>query len=159
MDAGPVIELVDRLFSDESTDILAYQRVAGNAHERDALNAALRKVQARLPVTEDDDEFDALVAERKAIKSRLASFVVIPDSYDYAPTGRTVAQMWSKGDGAVKRAMVTAVRDSWGLSLSVQDSGDPLVSMGKDGADFPAPGKVADLGNGLCFRRPGRPAA
>ena len=59
--AQPVIELITGMFESDTTDILAFQRVAGNAHELDALRASLSKLQARLSVTEDDDELDALV--------------------------------------------------------------------------------------------------
>ena len=98
IDAQPVIDLITGMFASDTTDILAFQRVAGNAHELDALNAGLRKIQARLSATEDDDELDALVAERKAMKARIEGFAIVPDSYDYAPTGQTVAQMWNDGD-------------------------------------------------------------
>ena len=98
-------------------NILAFQRIAGNAHELDALNAELRKIQARLSATEDDDELDALIAERKAIKARIEGFAIVPDDFDYAPTGQTVAQMWNDGDDTVKRGMVRAVKESWGMIL------------------------------------------
>src|SRR5260370_19716461 len=101
-DAQPVIDLITDFFTSVPIDILAFQRVAGNAHELDALRASLRKLQARLSVTEDDDELDALVAERKSVKALIEDFEVIPDSFDYAPTGQTLADMWS-GDDAVKR--------------------------------------------------------
>jgi hypothetical protein len=35
-------------------------------------------------------------------KDRIEGFEVIPDSFDYAPTGQTVVGMWS-GDDTVKR--------------------------------------------------------
>ena len=44
-DAQPVIDLITGMFVSDMTDILAFQRVAGNAHELDALNAGLRKIQ------------------------------------------------------------------------------------------------------------------
>ena len=78
--AQPVIGLITGMFASDTTGILAFQRVAGNAHELDALNAELRKIQARLSATEDDDELDALVAERKAVKARIEGFAVVPDS-------------------------------------------------------------------------------
>ncbi len=115
--AQPVIDLIDGMFASDTTEILAFQRVAGNAHELDALKASLSKLQARLSVTEDDDELDALVAERKSVKARIEGFEVTPDSFDYAPTGQTVAGMWS-GDETVKRNMVKAVKESWGLALA-----------------------------------------
>src|SRR5207237_5788096 len=104
--AQPVIDFIDSMFAADTTPVLAFQRVAGNAHELDALNAGLRKIQARLSATEDDDELDALVAERKAVKARIEGFAVVPDNFDYAPTGQTVAQMWNDGDDSVKRGMV-----------------------------------------------------
>ncbi|MFC5186412.1 recombinase family protein [Actinomadura harenae] len=152
VDALPVVELVDRMFGNDATDVLAFQRVSGNAHEKDALNAELRRIQARLSATEDDDELDALVAERKAVKARISAFAVVPDSFDYAPTGQTVAQMWGEGDDAVRRGVVIAVRDSCGLSLTA-DGGGPRVTIGHSGADgHEEMGGIVDLGNGLCFR-------
>jgi DNA invertase Pin-like site-specific DNA recombinase len=151
--ARPVIDLVTGMFASDTTDILAFQRVAGNAHEVDALNAELRKVQARLSATEDDDELDALVAERKAIKARVEGFVIVPDSFGYAPTGRTVAKMWSDGDDAVRRGMVRAVKESWGMILANRE-GEWGIAIGAAGpkGTRDADG-IVDLGNGLCFRR------
>jgi hypothetical protein len=151
-DARPVIELVEGMFASDTTDILAFQRVAGNAHELDALKATLRKIQARLSATEDDDELDALVAERKATKARIEGFAIVPDSYDYAPTGQTVAQMWTSGDDAVKRGMVRAVRESWGMILAFHD-GEPRIVIGADNKGTAEVRGIVDLGNGLCFRR------
>ena len=141
------------MFASDTTGILAFQRVAGNAHELDALNAELRKIQARLSATEDDDELDALVAQRKAVKARIEGFVVVPDSYDYAPTGQTVAGMWNDGDETVKRGMVRAVKESWGMTLDKHD-GQWVIAIGATGADSAADANgIVDLGNGLCFRR------
>ncbi len=42
----------------------------------------------------------------------------MPDSFDSAPTGQTVAQMWNGGDNTVKRGMVRAVKESWGMILA-----------------------------------------
>jgi hypothetical protein len=147
----PVIDLLESMFADDETPILAFQRIAGNAHELDALKAGLRKIQARLSVTEDDDELDKLVAERKSVKARIEGFKVIPDSFDYAPTGQTVAGMWA-GDHAVKRNIVKAVKDSWGLALSEHD-GQWVIKIGAGFKDLSGAGGVVDLGNGLCFRR------
>jgi DNA invertase Pin-like site-specific DNA recombinase len=151
IDAQPVIDLITGMFASDTTDILAFQRVAGNAHELDALNAELRKIQARLSATEDDDELDALVARRKAVKARIEGFVIVPDSYDYAPTGQTVAQMWKAGDDTVKRGMVRAVKRSWGMILA--DSGGQWVieTAGSPGTGNTS--EIVDLGSGLCFRR------
>jgi hypothetical protein len=153
-DAQPVIDLVNAMFGSDSTNnVLAFQRVAGNAHELDALNAGLRKIQARLSATEDDDELDALVAERRAMKARMEGFVIVPDSFDYAPTGQTVAQMWDNGDDTVRRGMVRAVKESWGLSLT-SDGAQRGIAIGTAGtSDTESPTGIVDLGDGLCFRR------
>jgi DNA invertase Pin-like site-specific DNA recombinase len=151
--AQPVIDLITGMFTSDTTDILAFQRVAENAHKLDALHAQLRKIQARLSATEDDDELDALVAERKAMKARIEEFTVVPDRFDYAPTGQTVAQMWNDGDDTIKRGMVRAVKASWGMILA-EHEGQWGIAIGtsgsKDNADSDG---IVDLGNGLCFRR------
>jgi DNA invertase Pin-like site-specific DNA recombinase len=153
IDAQPVIDLITAMFVDDDTPVLAFQRVAGNAHELDALYAGLRKIQANLSATEDDDELDALVAERKAVKARIEGFVIVPDSYDYAPTGQTVAQMWNGGDDTVKRGMVRAVKESWGMILANKE-GQRVIDIGTAGSkDARATSGIVDLGNGLCFRR------
>ena len=55
----------------------------------------------------------------------------MPDSFDYAPTGQTVAQMWNDGDDAVKRGMVRAVKESWGMVLA-NDEGQWVIDY-RDG--------------------------
>jgi len=151
--AQPVLDLITGMFASDPTVILAFQRVAGNAHDLDGLNAELRKIQARLSATEDDDELDALVAQRKAVKARIEGFAVVPDRFDYAPTGRTVAQMWNEGDDTVKRGMVCAVKEAWGMILTRHD-GQWSIAIGTAGAENgPDTSAIVDLGNGLCFRR------
>ena len=82
----------------------------------------------------------------------------MPDSYDYAPTGQTVAQMWNDGDDTVKRGMVRAVKKSWGMVLK-NNEGQWIIATGtassKDARDTNG---IVDLGNGLCFRRSARSA-
>lgn len=152
-DAQPVIDLLEEMFSADTAKVLAFQRVAGNAHELDEMNANLRKIQARLSATEDDDKLDALIAARKAIKARIESFVIVPDDYDYAPTGQTVAQMWTGGDDTVKRGIVRAVKDSWGMILADHE-GQWRIAMETAGSkDTGNADGIIDLGNGLCFRR------
>jgi hypothetical protein len=151
--AQRVTGLISAMFASDPTEILAFQRVTGNAHELDALKAELSRVQGRLSATEDDDELDGLIAERKAMKARIEAFEVTPDSYDYAPTGQTVGQMWEDGDDKVKRAMVRAVKKSWGMTL-VSDGGEWLVDIKAAGPGSKEnPDGIIDLGNGLCFRR------
>jgi DNA invertase Pin-like site-specific DNA recombinase len=152
-DAQPVIDGVAGMFASDPTEVLVFQRVAGNAHELDALNAELRKIQARLSATEDDDELDALVAQRKAHKARIEGFVIVPDSFDYAPTGQTVAGMWNDGDDTVKRGMVRAAKKSWGMILA-DHGGGWVIDVGTAGSQGGADANgIVDLGNGLCFRR------
>jgi DNA invertase Pin-like site-specific DNA recombinase len=152
-DAQPIIDLIAGMFASDTTDILAFQRVAGNAHELDELNAGLRKIQARLSATEDDDELDTLVAERKAIKARIEGLVIVPDSFDYAPTGQTVAQMWHAGDDTVKRGMARAVKASWGMALANRDGRWGIAVGTVDPHGPEGVRRIVDLGNGLCFRR------
>ena len=90
------------------------------------------------------------MAERKSAKARIEWFEIIPDSFDYAPTGQTVAGMWS-GDDTVKRNMAKAVKDSWGLTLSEHD-GRWGIKIGTDYTDTSDANGIVDLGNGLCFR-------
>ncbi|WP_203708830.1 hypothetical protein, partial [Asanoa iriomotensis] len=153
IDAQPVIDVVAGMFANDTTEILAFQRVAGNAHELDELHAGLRKIQARLSATEDDDELDTLVAERKTVKARIEGFAIVADRFDYAPTGQTVAQMWNTGDDTLKRGMVRAVKASWGMALAEHDR-QWGIAIGTTGQDAPERAMgIVDLGNGLCFRR------
>jgi DNA invertase Pin-like site-specific DNA recombinase len=150
--AQPVIDVIESMFSSDATPVLAFQRVAGNAHELDALKASLSKIQARLSATEDDDELDKLVAQRKAVKASIESFVIVPDSFDYAPTGQAVSDMW-KGDDVVKRGMVRAVKESWGMVLA-DHQGQWGIAIGTAGSQGLGDANgIVDLGNGLCFRR------
>jgi DNA invertase Pin-like site-specific DNA recombinase len=150
-DAQPVIDVIEGMFSVDDTPVHAFQRVAGNAHELDALKAGLSKIQARLSATEDDDELDELVAERKSIKAHIESFEIIPDSFDYAPTGQTVAGMWS-GDDTVKRGVARAVKESWGMILTSHE-GQWTIAIGTAASQATQDAnQIIDLGNGLCFR-------
>jgi DNA invertase Pin-like site-specific DNA recombinase len=151
-DAQPVVDVIDSMLSGDATPILAFQRVAGNAHELDEMRAEFAKIQGRLSITEDDDELDALVATRKALRAAIDGFELIPDAYDYAETGQTVSQMWTAGDTDVKRGMVRAIKDSWGLALS-EHEGQWGIKIGTDFTDMSDANGIADLGNGLCFRR------
>jgi DNA invertase Pin-like site-specific DNA recombinase len=151
--AQPVVDLIAGMFASDTTGILAFQRVAGNANELDALKAELSKIQARLSATEDDEKLDEMIAERKAIKARIEGFVIEDDDYDYAPTGRTVAEMWNDGDDTVKRGMARAVKAAWGMDLA-EHGGRWVIAIGMAGSKIAGEsGGIVDLGNGLCFRR------
>ena len=80
--------------------------------------------------------------------------MIVPDDFDYAPApgGQTVARMWNDGDDTVKRNMVRAVKDSWGLAL-YEHEGQWAVKIDADITDTSDANRIVDLGNGLCFRR------
>lgn len=154
-DAQPIIDRVARIFTSATkTKILAFQRIAGNAHELEELKAELRKIQARLSATEDDDALDALVAERKQIKARIDGFEIIPDSFDYAPTGQMVAEMWNDGDDSVKRRMARAVKNALGMSLTERGGEWVVTFAAEESGKTRDAGDIVDLGDGLCFPRP-----
>ncbi|MGF7233913.1 MAG: recombinase family protein [Frankia sp.] len=150
--AQPVIDVLDAMMSGDTTPILAFQRLAGNAHELDEMRAELARIKSRLSVTDDDDQLDELVATRKALRAAIDSFTLIPDVYDYGETGQTVSQMWAAGDLEVKRGMVRAIKESWGLALS-EHGGGWGITMGRGFTPGPGADGIVDLGNGLCFRR------
>ena len=169
IDAAPIIGVIADRFAADTTPVLAFQRIAGNAHELDALHAERRRVQAQLSATEDEDELDTMVAQLKTMRAQVEMFALVPDRFDYAPTGQTVAGMWTTGDDTVKRGMLRAVKDSWGVALT-SHQGQWIIAMGAggtaspdrpegraDAAQIAAADGIVDLGDGLCFR-PGPPA-
>ncbi|ABW10957.1 Resolvase domain [Parafrankia sp. EAN1pec] len=151
-DAQPIIDVIESMLSSDTTPILAFQRVAGNAHELDEMRAELAKLQSRLSVTEDDDELDVLVATRKKLRAAIESFDLVPDAYDYAETGQTVSHMWTSGDLDEKRGMIRAIMNSWGLELS-RYNGQWGIKVGAGFTGAGGAGGIVDLGNGFCFRR------
>jgi hypothetical protein len=84
--------------------------------------------------------------------SGIEGFAVVPDSFDYAPTGQTIAQMWNDGDDIVRRGMARAVKESWGMTLMNHD-GQWGIAIGAAGSKEGNASGIVDLGNGLCFRR------
>jgi DNA invertase Pin-like site-specific DNA recombinase len=152
-DAQPVIDLITGMFASDPTKILAFQRIAGNAHELEELSAKLPRLQSQLSVITDRATRREALAEIEALEDDIESFEVIPDDFDYAPTGQTVAQMWNDGDDAVKRGMVRAVKESWGMIL-VRHEGQWQIAIETAGSkDLGDANGIVDLGNGLCFRR------
>ena len=77
----------------------------------------------------------------------------MPDSFDYAPTGQTVARMWNDGDDAVKRGMVRAVKESWGMTLANHEGQRGIAIGTACSKGMGDANGIVDLGNGLCFRR------
>jgi hypothetical protein len=60
--------------------------------------------------------------------------------------------MWAVGDTDVKRGMVRAIKDSWGLAIS-EHEGLWGIKIGTGSTNASEASEVVDLGNGLCFRR------
>jgi DNA invertase Pin-like site-specific DNA recombinase len=152
VDVRMVTAELDSMFACDDTEILAFQRVTGNAHELDELQADLARLQARLSATTDDDELDALVADRKALKARIAGFMLVPDVFDYAPTGQTVGSMWNGSEDG-KRRIVKAVAATLGLDIT------PVWGMDEHNfyTDYAFRREdivdgIVDLGEGVCFR-------
>jgi DNA invertase Pin-like site-specific DNA recombinase len=148
--AQPVIDGIESMFAGDNTPILAFQRVAGNAHELEELKATLPKLQSQLSVITDRATRRETLAQIEALEDRIESFEVIPDDFDYASTGQTVAQMWNDADETVKRGIVRAVKESWGMTL-VYHEGKWVIDIGTEGPE--GTNGIVDLGNGLCFRR------
>lgn len=152
-DAQPVVDILESMFGDDDTLILSFQRVAGNAHELDALKAELPKLQAQLSVITDRTTRRETLNQIEALEDKIESFVIVPDSFDYAPTGETVGGIWRAGDSTTKRGMVRAVKATWGMILANHD-GKSAIDIGTE--DLEGKGHangIVDLGNGLCFRR------
>jgi len=148
--AQPVIDTLESMFAGDDTPILAFQRIAGNAHELEEIKAGLPKLQSQLSVITDRATRRETLAQIEALEDRIESFVAIPDEFDHAPTKQTVAQMWNDGDETVKRGMVRAVKESWGMILANR-AGTWIIDIGTLDAEEGANG-IVDLGNGLCFR-------
>src|SRR5262249_42077969 len=138
-------------FADEDAEILSYQRVSGNGHELDEMEADLAKLQARLSATDDDDELDKLVAQRKALRARISGFELVPDSLDYGLTGQRVAGVRARSDEG-KRRLVKAVANSIGLDITAEWGMDEhSLWLHTMPSELVCDG-IVDLGEGVCFR-------
>jgi len=150
IDAAPIISALGQRFATDTSPVLAYQRIAGNQHELDALEAELAKLQGSLGTVTDRAERREAVARIEALEDEIDGFKVIPDTFDYSPTGQTIAQMWEASDDAGKRAMIQAVKASGAVHLIERDGEWGVrVRTGLPGKQ----GDVIDLGGGICFRR------
>lgn len=155
MDVAPVVAALDELFASDDTELLAFQRVSGNAHELEEMKATRARLSAALSATDDDDQLDTLVGQRKALSAQISAFELVPDKFDYAPVTdgpKTVAELWASSDQA-KRSIVRAVKQALGLEIVDAEVGGPVRW-------FPAPemlsgdnAGIVDLGGGICFRR------
>jgi DNA invertase Pin-like site-specific DNA recombinase len=149
----PIIDGIAEMFASDTTKVSAFQRIAGNAHELEELRANLPKLQSQLSVITDRVARRETLAQIEALEDRIDSFEIIPDDFDYAPTGRTVSQMWEEGDETVKRGMVRAVKESWGMKL-VNHEEKWVIDIGAKGPEGAGNASgIVDLGNGLCFWR------
>lgn len=147
--AAPIAGHLNGIFADSSTPLLSFQRVAGNQHELDSLNASLQRVQASLSSLEDDDELELALAERKRLRIAIGSFELVPDEYDHAPAGQTLGQMWRESDEN-KGRIVKAVKAAFGLRFAVKDEGWEFI-LNERNIEFREDG-IVDLGGGVCFR-------
>ena len=95
---------------------LAFQRVAGNAHELDEIRAGLSRIQGRLSCNRGRRRVGRVGCGAQGRERAHRGFRVSP-MLRLRATGQTVSEMWS-GDDTVKREMVKAVKKSWGLALT-----------------------------------------
>ena len=150
--AESVVTELETMFSTNHTPILSFQRIAGNAHELDAAKAELSKLSAQLGAVTDRAVRRETVRQIESLEDQIEAFKITPDSFDYAPTGQTVAQLWTAGDSAVKRGMVRAVKNAGGLTLTA--NGEIEIIELEPWAGDPGKGYgIVNLGGGLCFRR------
>lgn len=152
-DPKPIVDGIAEMFAGDATKVFAFQRIAGNAHELEALMADLPKLRVQLSVITDRATRRETVTQIEELEDRIDSFEIIPDDFDYGPTGLTVCQMWNEGDETVKRGMARAVKESWGMKL-VNHEGKWVIDIGtKDPEGTANANGIVDLGNGLCFWR------
>jgi hypothetical protein len=143
--AQPIMNKLDARLSGDETPILAFQRVSGNQHELDELEATLDSMQATLSaVTDRQARRDALDAI-EAAEDRIEAFTVIPDSFDYAPTGKTLADLWA--EEANRHSMLKAIKQTMGLDFYPPDD----IYLGVIPSETVTDG-IVDLGGGICFR-------
>jgi hypothetical protein len=136
---------LDAMFAESDTPLLAFQRVTGNQHELDELQASLDSLQATLgTVTDRQARRDALAAI-EASEDRIESFTVIPDTFAYASIDKTLAGLWA--DESKRHNMLKAIKRTIGLDFYPPDDiylGVLPSEVVKDG--------IVDLGGGVCFR-------
>lgn len=143
--AEPVMTKLDAMFRETDTPILAYQRVSGNQHELDELQAGLDELQATLStVTDRQARRDALAAI-EAAEDEIEAFTVVPDTFDYAPTGETLAALWA--DEANRHSMLKAIKQTMGLDFYPPND----IYLGVIPSET-VKDNICDLGNGICFR-------
>jgi hypothetical protein len=143
--AQPVMSKLDAMFAGSDTPLLAFQRVSGNQHELDELQASLDSLQATLgTVTDRQARRDALAAI-EASEDRIESFTVIPDTFAYASIDKTLAGLWA--DESKRHDMLKAIKRTMGLDFYPPDD----VYVGVIPSETVNDG-IVDLGGEICFR-------
>jgi hypothetical protein len=140
--AEPILDKLDEMFSASDTPLLAFQRIAGNSHELEELRQAISLQRATLA---DAADILAAAQEIATLEQAVKDFTVIPDDFDYAPTGKTLAGLWS--DEANRNNMLKAIKRTMGLDFYPPDD----VYVGVIPSETVTDG-IVDLGGGVCFR-------
>jgi len=154
--ANAIQGMLEEFFASLDRPVLAYQRITGNRHELQELEASLAALQASLSRLEGDGELEQALADRKALRAQINSFELVPDTYDYAETGETISGMWESADPGQadgleqRRAMIQAVKNAGSIVLMPQADGSwgirVILITRREGEP------IIDLGGGLCFR-------
>jgi DNA invertase Pin-like site-specific DNA recombinase len=149
-DAAPIAGAVEAWFTTNTTEVLAYKRIGGNQHILDALRSDLQTLEAQpvasIPKADRATFYDRL----DALQDEISGFSLIPDTYDFAPTGQTIADLWGNATPDGRRAMVKAVADTGSIALSRENDGWRIrvrIPLGTKATP------IVNLGAGLCFRR------
>jgi DNA invertase Pin-like site-specific DNA recombinase len=106
IDLAKVEAQLERYLDRGDALVYRYQRVNGNQAELDEMNAELERVRQTLATTEDDD-IAPLVARRTALRSAIAGFTLVADTYEMSATGETLSDLWRE-DG--RREIVRAAQ-------------------------------------------------
>lgn len=149
--AQTVESQIDALFSDDPTPLLRFDRIAGNAHEKAAIEAELDKLTASLGAIKDRAERRTVMATVEELEDAIEGFEIIPDRFDYTPAGMTVGDLWASAGIEEKRAMVRALKAAGGLALVPSADGSWVIDERLEGEE--AASDIVHLGAGLCFRR------
>jgi DNA invertase Pin-like site-specific DNA recombinase len=143
--ATPIMQKLDSMFRESDTPLLAYQRVTGNQHELDELEATLDSLQATLSTVTDRQARRDAISAIEAAEDQIEAFTVVPDTFDYAPTGKTLADLWA--EEANRHSMLKAIKQTMGLDFYPPDD----IYLGVIPSETVTDG-IVDLGGGICFR-------
>jgi len=138
----PILATLDEQFSTSEIPLLAFQRIAGNQHELDELRQQISVKRATLA---DAVDIMSAAAEISRLETQVRDFTVIPDDFDYAPTGKTIADLWA--DESSRNSMLKAIKRTMGLDFYPPDD----VYIGVMPTEVVNDG-IVDLGGDVCFR-------